>query len=106
MLFTAIGLEQALRRAMASAAAILSPHSLGLTSALPVLPQATELKQANAQTGWRLDSSAVGNAAPGGFPGLCAVFSPSNSWAHMLALQAAITASCIMHYEEASNAQR
>ena len=92
---------------MASAAAILSPHNFGLTSILPVLPQATELKQANAQTGWRLDLSAVGNAAPGGFRGLCAVFSSLIACAHELAKQCAPTSSnTIMHYEEASNAQR
>jgi hypothetical protein len=92
VLFMAIGLEPALRRAMASAAAMLVPHSLGLTGGLPLLPQATELRQANAQTGWRLGSSAVGNAAQGAFAGLSAIRS-MNAWARMLCDRAATTAS-------------
>lgn len=68
MLLTSAGLEPSLARTMASAAALLSPHSLDLTSSMPLLPKASELKQQNAQTGWRLEASALGNAASGVLP--------------------------------------
>lgn len=68
MLLTSAGQEPSLARAMDSAAALLSPLSQSLTSGLPLLPKATELKQQNAQTGWRLEESALGNAASGAYP--------------------------------------
>ncbi len=52
-------------RAMTAAAALLSPHALHLSSSLPLLPKAAQVKQHNAQTGWRLEASALGNAANG-----------------------------------------
>lgn len=65
VLMTSVGLEPSFARAMASVAAVLSPHSLCLTSSMPLLPKASEVKQQNAQTGWRLEESALGNAASG-----------------------------------------
>ena len=60
--------EPILARAMAAAAAVLSPHALHLSSSLPLLPKAAQVKQHNAQTGWRLEESALGNAANGEQP--------------------------------------
>ena len=62
--------EPTLARAMAAAAAMLSPHALHLCSSVPLLPKADQLKQPNAQTGWRLEESALGNAASGAQPGI------------------------------------
>ena len=77
MLLTSAGLEPSLARAMASAAALLSPHSLCLTSSLPLLPKASELRQQNAQTGWKVEESALGNAASGVPPPTNASIPPS-----------------------------
>ena len=60
--------EPTLARAMAAAAALLSPHALHLSSSLPLLPKAAQVKQHNAQTGWRLEASALSNAASGAQP--------------------------------------
>ncbi len=65
VLLTSAGLEPSMARTMASAAALLSPCSLCLTSSMPLLPKASEVKQQNAQTGWKLEESALGNAASG-----------------------------------------
>ena len=65
VLLMSVGLEPNLARTMTSAAALLSPHSLCLTSSMPLVPRASELKQQNAQVGWRLEESALGNAASG-----------------------------------------
>ena len=65
MLLTAKVHEPILARAMAAAATLLSPHALHLSSSLPLLPNAAQMKQPNAQTGWRLEESVLGNAASG-----------------------------------------
>ena len=68
MLLTAKVHEPTLARAMAAAAALLSPHALHLSSSLALLPKAAQVEQHNAQTGWRLEESALGNAASGAHP--------------------------------------
>lgn len=68
MLLAPCGLEPSLARAMDSAAALLSPHSMRLSSSLPVLPKGTDLKEQNAQSSWRLEQSALANAASGELP--------------------------------------
>ena len=68
LLLTAKVHEPMLARAMAAAAALLSPHAPHHSSSLPLLPKAAQVKQHNAQTGWRLEESALGNAASGAPP--------------------------------------
>ena len=68
VLLTAKVHESTLARSMTAAAAVLSPHALHPSSSLPLLPKAAQVKHHNAQTGWRLEESALGNAANGTQP--------------------------------------